>query len=166
MVATGGLSIPKLGATGLGYDLARQFGLRIVEPRPALVPLVLGGNEFGWTKLAGVSTEVLAWAEAAAGKKSDSIQFREKMLVTHRGLSGPAVLQASLYWQPGDRLVVNFRGLTAQMHPRFCRSGWLTILLRSADRRAGRMRPWRPASGDCTDGSFIRPGRRDLKRPR
>ena len=98
-------------------DLARQFGLRIVEPRPALVPLVLGGNEFGWTKLAGVSTEVLAWAEAAAGKKSDSIQFREKMLVTHRGLSGPAVLQASLYWQPGDRLVVNFRGLTAQMHP-------------------------------------------------
>ena len=117
VVATGGLSIPKLGATGLGYDLARQFGLRIVEPRPALVPLVLGGNEFGWTKLAGVSTEVLAWAEAAAGKKSDSIQFREKMLVTHRGLSGPAVLQASLYWQPGDRLVVNFRGLTAQMHP-------------------------------------------------
>jgi predicted Rossmann fold flavoprotein len=117
VVATGGLSIPKLGATGLGYALARQFGLKVIEPRPALVPLVLGGNELGWTKLAGVSTEVLAWAEAAAGKKSDSIQFRDKMLVTHRGLSGPAVLQASLYWQLGDRLVVNFRGPAAQMHP-------------------------------------------------
>ena len=64
MVATGGLSIPKLGATGLGYELARQFGLKVVEPRPALVPLVLGGDEAGWTRLAGVSAEV----EASAGR--------------------------------------------------------------------------------------------------
>jgi hypothetical protein len=70
-----------------------------VETRPALVPLVLGGDEAGWTKLAGVAAEVVA----SAGKA----RFREKMLVTHRGLSGPAVLQASLYWQPGEALVVD-----------------------------------------------------------
>jgi predicted Rossmann fold flavoprotein len=99
VVATGGLSIPKLGATGLGYELARQFGLKVVEPRPALVPLVLGGDEAGWMELAGVAAEV----EARAG----GAQFREKMLVTHRGLSGPAVLQASSYWRPGEELVVD-----------------------------------------------------------
>ena len=99
VVATGGLSIPKLGATGLGYELARQFGLRIVEPRPALVPLLLGGDEAGWTGLAGVAAEVVA--------SVDKSRFRDKMLVTHRGLSGPAVLQASLYWRPGAKLVVD-----------------------------------------------------------
>jgi predicted Rossmann fold flavoprotein len=99
VVATGGLSIPKLGATGLGYDLAAQFGLGVVSPRPALVPLVLGGDEAGWTALAGVSAEVEAYAGEA--------KFREKMLVTHRGLSGPAVLQASSYWRPGEALVVD-----------------------------------------------------------
>jgi len=100
VVATGGLSIPKMGATGLGYELARQFGLGVVSPRPALVPLVLGGDEAAWTELAGISTEVVA---SAGGAK-----FREKMLVTHRGVSGPAVLQASSYWRPGDELVVDF----------------------------------------------------------
>jgi len=114
VVATGGLSIPKLGATGLGYELARQFGLKVIEPRPALVPLVLGGDEADWTKLAGVAAEIEAWTEAAAAKKSDSITFREKMLVTHRGLSGPAVLQASSYWRPGAALVVDFAVLAAQ----------------------------------------------------
>ena len=100
VVATGGLSIPKLGATGLGYDLARQFGLAIVEPRPALTPLVLGAAEAGWTQLAGVSADV----EASAGES----RFREKMLVTHRGLSGPAILQASSYWRPGEPVSVDF----------------------------------------------------------
>jgi len=99
VVATGGLSIPKLGASGLGYELARKFGLKVVEPRPALVPLVLGGDEAGWTGLAGVAVEVEAWV--------DKTRFKEKMLVTHRGLSGPAVLQASLYWRPGEALVVD-----------------------------------------------------------
>jgi hypothetical protein len=99
VVATGGLSIPKMGATGLGYELARQFGLSVVTPRPALVPLLLGGDEARWTELAGVATEVVASA-------GDS-KFREKMLVTHRGLSGPAVLQASSYWRAGDELVVD-----------------------------------------------------------
>jgi predicted Rossmann fold flavoprotein len=107
VVATGGLSIPKLGATGLGYELARQFGMKVIEPRPALVPLVLGGDEASWTKLVGVSAEVVAWA----GKARGAVGFREKMLVTHRGLSGPAVLQASLYWQQGEALVV---GLAVQ----------------------------------------------------
>ena len=97
VVATGGLSIPKLGATGLGYELARQFGLAVVEPRPALVPLTLGGDEAGWSALAGVAAEVVA---ATGGTK-----FREKMLVTHRGLSGPAILQASSYWRPGEVLL-------------------------------------------------------------
>jgi hypothetical protein len=115
VVATGGLSIPKLGATGLGYQLAAQFGLKVIEPRPALVPLVLGGEEADWTKLAGVAAEVEAWAEAAEAKKSVSIKFREKLLVTHRGLSGPAVLQASSYWRPGAELVIDFAGLAAQV---------------------------------------------------
>jgi predicted Rossmann fold flavoprotein len=100
VVATGGLSIPKLGATGFGYDLARQFGLKVIEPRPALVPLLLGGAEAGWTALAGVSADVVAQAGKA--------KFREKLLVTHRGLSGPAVLQASSYWLPGAALTVDF----------------------------------------------------------
>jgi len=107
VVATGGLSIPKLGATGLGYELARQFGLAVVEPRPALVPLTLGRDEAGWSELAGVAAEVVA---ATGGAK-----FREKMLVTHRGLSGPAILQASSYWRPGETLVLDFApGVTAQ----------------------------------------------------
>jgi predicted Rossmann fold flavoprotein len=107
VVATGGLSIPKLGATGLAYDLARQFGLRVVEPRPALVPLVLGGEEARWTGLTGVSAEVLAWAGAPQGRRP-APRFREKMLVTHRGMSGPAILQASSYWRPGEPLHVDF----------------------------------------------------------
>jgi hypothetical protein len=100
VVATGGLSIPKMGATGLGYELARQFGLGVVAPRPGLVPLVLGGDEKAWTELAGVAAEVVA---SAGGAK-----FREKMLVTHRGVSGPAVLQASSYWREGDALGLDF----------------------------------------------------------
>lgn len=107
VVATGGLSIPKLGATGLGYELARQFGLGVVSPRPALVPLVLGGDEASWTQLAGVAAEVEVWAGGAQGKARRTSRFREKMLVTHRGLSGPAILQASSYWRPGEELVVD-----------------------------------------------------------
>ncbi len=104
VVATGGLSIPKMGATGIGYELARQFGLKVVNPRPALVPLLLGGEEAAWTGLAGVSAEVVVRTKGA-GRKAE---FREKMLLTHRGLSGPAVLQASSYWRAGDELDVDF----------------------------------------------------------
>ena len=109
VVATGGLSIPKLGATGLAYDLARQFGLRIIDPHPALVPLVLGGDETRWTQLAGVAADVIASATPAQhSAKGPPPGFREKMLVTHRGLSGPAILQASSYWRPGEPLMVDF----------------------------------------------------------
>jgi hypothetical protein len=99
VVATGGLSIPKLGATGLAYELAAQFGMKVVTPRPALVPLLLGGDEAVWTEIPGVAAEVVAQAGTA--------EFREKMLVTHRGVSGPAVLQASSYWRPGEPLTLD-----------------------------------------------------------
>jgi predicted Rossmann fold flavoprotein len=97
VVATGGLSIPKMGATAFGYDLARQFGLKIREPRPALVPLVLGERDRNqYCDLTGVSTEVIVAA--------DHQSFREKMLITHRGLSGPAILQISSYWREGKAI--------------------------------------------------------------
>jgi hypothetical protein len=96
VVATGGLSIPKMGATGFGYDLARQFGVRIRETRPGLVPLLFSAEDVRhYADLAGVSAEVIA--------ACDGQSFREKMLLTHRGLSGPAILQISTYWRkPGS----------------------------------------------------------------
>lgn len=104
IVATGGLSIPKMGATGFGYELARQFGHAVVEPRAALVPLVFAAEDCErWCDLAGVSAEVVARAESATNARRAKVpEFREKLLVTHRGLSGPAVLQASSYWRPGS----------------------------------------------------------------
>jgi hypothetical protein len=104
IVATGGLSIAKMGATGFGYDVARQFGHAVVEPRPALVPLVFGAEDCEqWCDLAGVSAVVIARADSAKISGRQRLpEFREKMLVTHRGLSGPAVLQASSYWRPGE----------------------------------------------------------------
>jgi predicted Rossmann fold flavoprotein len=104
VVATGGLSIPKVGATGFGYNLAEQFGLRIVECRPGLVPLVFSAEDREqWCDLAGISAEVVAQAQRREGRGS----FREKMLVTHRGLSGPAILQASSYWKPGEPIAID-----------------------------------------------------------
>ncbi|QYJ08168.1 NAD(P)/FAD-dependent oxidoreductase [Qipengyuania flava] len=100
VIATGGPSIPKMGATGFAYDLARQFGLKVVEPRPALVPLTLGGEEVLFRDISGVSAPVVAKAGKAA--------FPEAALFTHRGLSGPAILQASSYWRPGEPLLVDF----------------------------------------------------------
>ncbi len=104
VIATGGLSIPKMGATGFGYDIARQFGLNIVETRPALVPLVLAEtDQQRWCDLSGLSTEVVA--STGDGKRRAS--FREKLLVTHRGLSGPAALQISSYWRSGTSITVD-----------------------------------------------------------
>jgi len=100
VVATGGLSIPKMGATGLGYDLARQFGLAIREPRPALVPFVFDPEDRGhYCDLAGVSADVAV--------SCNHQQFRGKMLITHRGLSGPAILQISSYWKPGQAVALD-----------------------------------------------------------
>jgi predicted Rossmann fold flavoprotein len=100
VVATGGLSIPKMGATSFGYELAKQFGLKIQPTRPALVPLILGKHgQKQYCDLAGISAEVIASVDGAA--------FREKMLITHRGLSGPAILQISSYWERGSAITVD-----------------------------------------------------------
>jgi hypothetical protein len=100
VVATGGLSIPPLGATDLGYRLARQFGLAIVEPRPALVPFTL--PQQSQRELASLSGISLDASVSCRGQ-----QFRENILITHRGLSGPAILQISSYWLPGDAIMIN-----------------------------------------------------------
>jgi predicted Rossmann fold flavoprotein len=111
IIATGGLSIPQLGATSFGYDLARQFGLAIVEPRPALVPFTFSAEDRDrWCDLSGVSTEVVASTTAVAkarNRKQSASSFREKLLITHRGLSGPAILQISSYWHPGQPISVD-----------------------------------------------------------
>jgi predicted Rossmann fold flavoprotein len=100
VVATGGLSIPKMGATSFGYDLARQFSLKIIPPRPALVPLVFNSADRNrYVELAGVSAEVITSASRQ--------HFREKMLFTHRGLSGPAILQISSYWNEGQPIHID-----------------------------------------------------------
>jgi len=100
VVATGGLSIPKMGATSFGYDLARQFGIGIVECRPALVPFTFNEQDAkNYSDLSGISAEVVA--------ATDSTSFREKMLLTHRGLSGPAILQISSYWRPAQPVLID-----------------------------------------------------------
>ena len=108
VVATGGLSIPKIGATDFGFRLAQQFGLRLVTPRPALVPLVFDGE--GWqpfAHLAGLALPVtIATPQPGKGKARDMV-FAEDLLFTHKGLSGPAVLQISSYWQEGGPLRLN-----------------------------------------------------------
>ena len=118
VIATGGPSIPKMGATGFAYDLARQFGLKIVEPRPALVPFTLGGDEVLFRELSGVATDVVA----SVSKTS----FREAALFTHRGLSGPAMLQVSSYWRHGETIDVDFLP--------DCPRSWLQRLKRTAPR--------------------------------
>src|SRR4051812_7305328 len=100
VVATGGLSIPKMGATAFGYELARQFGINIVECRPALVPFTFSEQDAkSYSDLSGISAEVVA--------SIDSTSFREKMLLTHRGLSGPAILQISSYWKSAQPVVID-----------------------------------------------------------
>ena len=101
MVATGGLSIPKMGATGFGYDIARRFSIPIEPCRPALVPLTLAGAELAdYADLSGLSAAVIV----TCGKRS----FREKMLFTHRGLSGPAILQISSYWTRPEEIRIDW----------------------------------------------------------
>jgi predicted Rossmann fold flavoprotein len=100
VLATGGLSIPKMGATGFAFEVARRFGLLVTETRPALVPLRFADADLAWMRtLSGISLE----AEVACGKR----RFREALLFTHRGLSGPAILQISSYWRPGEAITIN-----------------------------------------------------------
>ncbi len=100
VIACGGPAIPRLGASGFAYDIARRFGLRLVEPRPALVPLTLGGDDVLFRTLSGVAAPI----EVRFGKTA----FREAALFTHRGLSGPAILQISSYWRHGQPIAVDF----------------------------------------------------------
>ncbi len=102
VLATGGPSIPKMGATGFAYAVAQRFGLKVIPPRPALVPLTLGREDADFMALAGVSFDSVA-TDPARGKQ----RFREKSLFTHRGLSGPAILQISSYWQMGDTVTLD-----------------------------------------------------------
>jgi predicted Rossmann fold flavoprotein len=112
VVATGGLSIPKIGATPFGYDLARQFGLNIREPWPGLVPLLMSAEDCSrYCDLAGISADVIA--------SCDGQQFREKMLITHRGLSGPVILQISSYWKTPQPIAIDLapeQQITASFH--------------------------------------------------
>ncbi len=109
VIATGGPSIPKMGATGFAYDLARQFGLKLAEPRPALVPFTLGGEDVLFRELSGVSADVEARCKNRMAKRGKSdIVFREAALLTHKGLSGPAILQLSSYWRHDDPIAINF----------------------------------------------------------
>ncbi len=104
VIASGGLSIPKIGATDFAHQIARQFQLKMVEPRPALVPLTFDAQSWApFIPLAGISLEV----DIATGDKKQKMQFREDLLFTHRGLSGPAVLQISSFWQPGTAIRIN-----------------------------------------------------------
>ena len=148
VVATGGLSIPKIGATSLGYDLARQFGLAIQAARPALVPLVFSDSDRKrWCDLAGISTEIVA--SVASRRQS----FREKMLFTHRGLSGPAILQISSYWNRAEPVCIDLapdRNLFAELKARASRdaSKWKALLRDVLPQRlANRWLEVRPIAG-------------------
>jgi predicted Rossmann fold flavoprotein len=120
VLATGGPSIPKMGATSFAYELARSWGLKIVEPRPALVPLTLAGDDLLFRSLSGVAAPVIA--RAAKGPP-----FREAALFTHRGLSGPAILQVSSYWRGGEAIAIDFVPDAAP--------NWLTEAKRANPRR-------------------------------
>jgi predicted Rossmann fold flavoprotein len=108
VVATGGLSIPKIGATDLGYRIAKQFGLKLIETRPGLVPLTFDGPSWQpFVPLAGISLEVDVSTGSGTGKGAKRGHFREDLLFTHRGLSGPAILQISSYWTPGTPIMLD-----------------------------------------------------------
>jgi hypothetical protein len=111
VVATGGLSIPKIGATDFGYRIAKQFGLRLVEPRAALVPLTFDGHDWApYAQLAGLALPVqieTGAADASPKQRKKAVVFTEDLLFTHRGLSGPAVLQISSFWREGEPVRIN-----------------------------------------------------------
>ncbi|WOE75079.1 NAD(P)/FAD-dependent oxidoreductase [Alterisphingorhabdus coralli] len=156
VIATGGPSIPKMGATGFAYDVARQFGLKVVEPRPALVPLTLGGEDVLFRELSGVSAPVIA----RCGKTA----FREAALFTHKGLSGPAILQISSYWRKGDAVQIDFLPDSAedwlisakQEHPRQHLPGLLGQHLpqRLSDALCGRLSERTAPLGECKDAQL------------
>jgi len=166
VVATGGLSIPAMGATGFGYDLAREFGHAIIEPRAGLVPLMFSVAEKDrWCDLAGVAFEVVARAVAEEKTRRKIPVFRESLLVTHRGVSGPAVLQASSYWRPGGEVSFDmapglevFRPLLEQVSGRDWNSAYSalrTVLPTRFAERWVRLRA-NAGAGDWTNAGIAR----------
>ncbi|WP_312302740.1 NAD(P)/FAD-dependent oxidoreductase [Pulveribacter sp.] len=164
VVATGGLSIPKIGATDFGYRLAQQFGLPLVECRPGLVPLTFDGEAWApYAQLAGLALPV----EISTGSKKSRTSFHEDLLFTHRGLSGPAVLQISSYWRPGTPLAINLAPGTdmhqalAQAKARSSRkliANELAALVpaRLADAWAGRSADWQRPVNEAADKALAR----------
>lgn len=142
VVATGGRSIPKMGATGIGYDIARSFGLALIAPRAGLVPLTFAQQELDHCRpLAGLSVT----AEVSYGTGKQATRFRDGMLFTHRGLSGPAILQISSFWRPGDEITIDLtpdtdisaalralRGQSGRIAPATALSRWLPARLAEA----------------------------------
>jgi len=166
VIATGGLSIPAMGATGFGYELAREFGHAIVEPRAGLVPLMLSVEDKArWCDLAGVAFDVVARAVVEENARRKTPAFRERLLVTHRGLSGPAVLQASSYWRPGGEVSFDmapglevFRPLLAQASGRDWNSTYAalrTVLPTRMAERWVRVRA-NASAGDWTNAGIAR----------
>jgi len=110
VMATGGLPVPAIGATAYSLDVAKQFGLNVVDPRPALVPLSFTADNFGdLSELAGLSVPVRI-ASGSKGHRYGACRFNEDLLLTHKGLSGPAVLQASSYWEEGEPIHIDWLG--------------------------------------------------------
>jgi predicted Rossmann fold flavoprotein len=166
VVATGGLSIPAMGATAFGYELAREFGHAIVEPRAGLVPLMFSVDDKArWCDLAGVAFDVVARAVVQEKARRKIPAFRERLLVTHRGVSGPAVLQASSYWMPGAEVSFDmapgldvFRPLLAQASGRDWNSAYTalrTILPTRMAERWVRVRA-NASAGDWTNAGIAR----------
>ena len=166
VVATGGLSIPAMGATAFGYELAREFGHAIVEPRAGLVPLMFSVEDKArWCDLAGVAFDVVARAVAPEKARHGIPVFRERLLVTHRGVSGPAVLQASSYWRPGGEVSFDmapglevFRPLLAQASGRDWNSAYTalrTVLPTRMAERWVRVRA-NASAGDWTNAGIAR----------
>ena len=163
VVATGGLSIPKIGATDFGYRLARQFGLRVVEPKPGLVPLTFAPDAWApYAALAGLSLPV----QIETGAKKARMAFSEDLLFTHRGLSGPAVLQISSYWTEGTPIRLNLApetGLTEALLQAKARSRKLVanelatwVPSRLADAWTQQDTDWQKPISDASDKALAR----------
>jgi predicted Rossmann fold flavoprotein len=162
VIATGGLSIPKIGASDFGYRIAKQFGLRLVEPRPALVPLTFDGEAWApYSQLAGLALPVVI----ETGEKKNRIAFHEDLLFTHRGLSGPAVLQISSYWREGQPIRIDLapnvdlkdKLLQAKSRSRKLIANELAALVpsRLADAWVQQDPAWQRPISDATDKALI-----------
>ncbi|ART55599.1 aminoacetone oxidase family FAD-binding enzyme [Acidovorax carolinensis] len=163
VIATGGLSIPKIGATDFGYRLAQQFGIALIERRPGLVPLTFDGADWApYAQLAGLALPV----QISTGAKKNRMAFDEDLLFTHRGLSGPAVLQISSYWQEGTPLAINLAPHTdlstallqakARSKKRIANELATLVPSRLADAWAGQDADWQRPVNEASDKALAR----------